>query len=629
MPLDLAVQDIGSPAEASRVVDYVNKVTRVGSDFNQLFHTEQKANYSLFRGETTRYIHVDRAAAWRSTVVPPEAFRAINVQVPRVVQGLFPHRQYFDFYSNDADRRYENLAKSSIHHCLRKMRFVKEAITGTQKCAVLGHMIGKVVYDYDLEDRVRDELEPLFDSVDGSVTGHNVVQNATPQVSYAGARFSHHTIFEVLQDPTGQGLWWVHLIPTTLEALVEVNRRFDKPVYVNLGLLQRSLGASRSVTPNTGVMGRRPATAIGLDAAHLDTISQLEGIDPTFMRSVVGTPILLKVFVGYVPEWIQRYGEGGQWRLVVVANEDIPLRDVPIPTHNRKPYFFNVPWIPMFGRLYGVSHLAYAAGIIDEITQLDRARMDEVLLSLHPHTIINQDLRWDNPNWVRQLGGIARVRGLGPDKPVANAAVRFDTKTNLQQVWAERAAKRNILDELFTSTPLFEGMPHSSRQTAEEISTLRNEGNVQFGLLSAWQNLCLKSEVIERTWGIIQRYMTDEQIIRITGEEDTAVIVSARDLQIDGDIVLDVGVFGPWGLAQAQVLAQSLQFMSAEPFAAWVRPREFFGDFLEHAGVPNADRYLFTTEQMEARQRETFDQQLQLLKLQAANGGGGGGAPAQ
>jgi hypothetical protein len=140
-------------------------------------------------------------------------------------------------------------------------------------------------------------------------------------------------------------------------------------------------------------------------------------------------------------------------------------------------------------------------------------------------------------------------------------------------------------------------------------------------MLAAWFNMVYKAEYLERSMGLTQRYMTEEQIVRITGEDDTNVIVSAMDLQANVELVLDVGLWGPWGQLQAGVLTQGMQFAQSPAFEPWVKPREFFGDFLEHMGAPNADRYLWTTEEMESRQREQFGQQMALLQQQGVDQG--------
>ena len=617
---EIESQDIGSTNEVVRIVDYTQSLYHQGDEFMDTLGVrhEWRRNYRMFRGGTEAYIHADKSTSWRSKVIPPEAFRATWFQVPRVIQGMYPHRQWAGVYSQDGNRQYEKLWNGILHHHARRGKFIRDSVPAVQMASVLGHMVGKVVYEVEVTDHVRDVVQDVVNVVDGSLETQ-FSQQADQKVRFSGPKFYAINPFKVLQDPTGQGLWWIEKIPTTLESLHAVNRSMNKRVYINLDKISEHMMFQRKGAGGPKGLGRT-------DGARTDygtdwTIEEIEGASPLDFDDPMSRNIMLWQCWMYVPEHIIDYGEGGQWRLIVIANGDVVIRDVPIPTHDRRPPYFNVPWIPVFGRLFGVSHLSYAAGLIDEITQIDRARMDELLQSLHPQTIVNGDVTWDNKNWHRQLGGMSRVRGFGTDKPIGNAIARFDTAPSMHNVWQERAAKRATIDELFGATPLFEGMPHSSRQSATEINTLQTEGGMQHGMLTAWFNMVYKSEYLERSMGLTQRYMTEEQVVRITGDAEQSVIVSAMDLQADVELVLDVGLWGPWGQLQAGVLTQSMQFAQQPAFEPWVKPREFFGDFLEHMGAPNADRYLWTTEEMEARQREQFSQQMALLQQQGMDQG--------
>lgn len=609
------IQDAGTSRERVRIVEYIQQLYHQGDQFMDTLgvRSEMRRNYRMFRGGTESYIHRDNSTSWRSQVVPPEAFRAVQVQIPRVIQGIYPHRQWLGVYSEDGNRQYEKLWQGLLMHHARRGKFIRDSIPAVQMSAVLGHMVGKVVWEVETADVVRDELQDVMNVASGELETV-FTQQATQKVRFAGPKFYAINPFKILQDPTGQGHWWIEKINTTLESLYEVNRQFGEQVYVNLDRISDHMEFGRQ--------GKGGPKGLGATDGHRQdygedwAIEEIEGASVEDYDNPMSRQIMLWQTWAWIPPHVVDYGDGGQWRLIVVANGDTVVRDVPIPTHDRRPPYFNVPWIPVFGRLFGVSHISYAAGMIDEITQIDRARMDELLLSLHPQTIINGDVTWDNRNWMRQLGGIARVRGFGTDKPISNAIARFDTQPYMGNVWQERSGKRAQLDELFGAPPLFEGMPHSSRQSATEIAALQQEGGMSYGMLSAWFNMVYKAEWAERAYGLTQRYMTEEQAVRITGEQDQTVIVSALDLQPDIDIILDVGLFGPWGQLQAGITSQALQLTGQEPFASWVKPRELFGDFLEHMGAPNADRYLWTTEEMEARQRELFGQQMAVLQQQ-------------
>ena len=614
------IQDAGSSREIVRIVEYIQKIYHQGDEFLDALgvRKEWRRNYRMFRGGTEEYIHAPASTSWRSKVIPPEAFRATWFQVPRVIQGIYPHRQWAGVYSEDGNRQYEKLWSSLLQHHARRGHFIRDSIPAVQMASVLGHMVGKVVYEVEVTDHVRDELQDVVNVVDGSLETV-FAQQASQKVRFSGPKFYAINPFKILQDPTGQGLWWIEKIPTTVEALYEVNRNMNERVYINLDQISDHMQFQR--TGAGGPKGLGQTNGHRSDYGDDWTIEEIEGSHSNDYDDQLSRNIMLWQCWMWVPPHVVDYGDGGQWRLIVVANGDVVIRDVPIPTHDRRPPYFNVPWIPVFGRLFGVSHLSYAHGMIDEITQIDRARMDELLLSLHPQTILNNDVTWDNRNWHRQLGGIARVRGFGTDKPISNAIARFDTQPSMHNVWQERAAKRATIDELFGATPLFEGMPHSSRQTAQEISTLQQEGGMQHGILGTWFNLTYKSEYLERSMGLTQRYMTEEQVVRVTGEEDQSVIVSAMDLQANVELILDVGLWGPWGQLQAGALTQSMQMAQLPAFESWVKPREFFGDFIEYMGAPNADRYLWTTEEMESRQRELFGQQMAVLQQQGMDQG--------
>jgi hypothetical protein len=220
------------------------------------------------------------------------------------------------------------------------------------------------------------------------------------------------------------------------------------------------------------------------------------------------------------------------------------------------------------------------------------------------------------------------VKGLGPQGNTQAAAHVLDMRPVLNDTWRERAMLRQAIDDVGGGQHLFEGQAHSSRQTATEINALEDQGNMQFGLIGAWVGMNLKAQVLRRQFGLSQRFMHDEQLMRVTGEQDRRVLVSARDIQDGVDFILDEGVHGPWGFAQAGVIERALELATrSESFSAWIKPREAFGEWLESLGLPNADRLLFTEEEMQQQQQQTAGLQALVGQL-AQQPAGGAGQPA-
>lgn len=550
---------------------------------------------------------------WRSNAQIPDAYRVIETMVPQHVLGMFRNPHWFSVEAQGVPgETYQQVVKSLLLHGWRKADGYRKTIEGVKMGNILGHFIAKTTWQVEIGER--DVLDIAYEATaDGEIIPGGFERRTIPDVRHNGPQITFPDLFNIWQDPTGQGRWWIERIPSSMSDLKQANKDFSGNLYKNLSKLSAEVQTRPSVSGNYGGYGNSSTDG------PLSKI--VDGIPEQFDEDHVE----LWQCWGWVSPDIRRYDDT-QWRLQVIANRDVLIRDVPAPTHDHRPPYANVQSIPIPNQVYGDSVLSYIGDLIDLRSQFENMRRDEALLNIYKTYMINRNavptLRGQDmflkPGGALMLdiepgNNLNDVFGIVPRQPV------------LPEAYQESAIKEQQILTTSGATEPFQGTNFGARTTATEVNLIANVGTSRFQLATMWMDETFKRPVLESMFKLYQSRLTTPEVVQLVGEPQLTGEVSFEDLQYDVDIHVDSGLFGSMDQNQLNAMLNTYQTLLSNPETAiYIDPAKFVKKISYRAGVSGADDFVRSPE--EVAQIQAAQQQQQLLM--AALGAGADGQPS-
>lgn len=582
-------------------------------EYRQLFEGRWIKNWQWYRN--TKRTKALRGQAWHSNVQIPDAFRVVETMVPHHVLGMYRDPKWFSVEVPSAPNAqyqvdYQKMVHALLMHGWRTADMYRKTVLGLKQAHILGHVTPKIVWQVKLGEK--EVLDQNFEfTEDGEPIPAGFIRRTVPDVVHNGPQVSLPDNFNVWQDPTGNEQWWIERIPASLSELREMNRQFGGTLYKNLGKIESNQALHRSLT-NFKSYG----------SADENTLTEIvEGIPQQFEPDHV----LLWQCWGYVPPSVRRY-EDTQWRLVVIANKEVVIRDVPLPTHDHKPPYINVQSVPIFGQIYGDSVLSYIGDLIDLRSQIENMRRDEVLLNIHGQFAIDGNVQVRGQQMFKDPGGVLRLM-LDGNQRLQDVFYPIPRQPVLNEAYAESAAKeRQILDTSGATEP-FQGTAMGSRTTATEAGMIMNLGTARVSLATFWLDETFKKPVLERFFKLYQSRMDTPTVVQLAGEEIRGEI-DFRDLQYNVHVYVDSGQFGSINQQQMQALLQTYQVLLSNPdTAVWIDPAKFVERITYRAGIN--DNFLRRPDEVAAIQEEQRRAMLEQAILAGISGGSPGTSPGR
>ncbi len=593
---------------------------QVRSEQLKLVHWPKwRAFWSWYRSYVTPI--KDPAQWWRSNEYIPTPFKIVETVLPRYLLGMFEDPDWFTVEARHMrDEEYEDLCQRLLRVKLDQMKLFPKIYDAIKYATIMGHAWGKVTWDEQWMTRKVMSPTNLSDPETGqTVAGIN--QDLVKERTFNGPKFDWLALDKVWPDPSGRERWYIEQIDTTLEELQETQKFMSIYDKEQFALLEESLGGGNSFNTSEDPLGTaRQGSAYGQTIATDREPQVLEGIPwSTVAPQSDGTGITLMQCWGWVPPYL-RINDKAEWRMLIIANRQFILRDIPAPTPDGKPPYFAIRSLRIPGRLYGESVLYYVGPMADQQTRLANMRLDEVFLGIWQSMLIKQgSLASDKP------GGYMEVR-TEPGQSIKDVINIMPRAPLLPQVWQEDQYRQTQAEHAAAATETMQGVDSASRQTATEVERKLQQGNARHVLQTMLFGYDVQKELLERTWEWLRMRMTDTEKLKL-GDEYAEL--DLRHIQAPIDITIGGGFFAMSKTQRVQ-RSQQLVMLLQNPFFAQVgKPIPIFTQALTDQGYKNVSRFMKTQQEFDDDQTR---QQTQQVLHEATNGGpqsGPGGSPPQ
>jgi hypothetical protein len=114
-----------------------------------------------------------------------------------------------------------------------------------------------------------------------------------------------------------------------------------------------------------------------------------------------------------------------------------------------------------------------------------------------------------------------------------------------------------------------------------------------------WQNMTFKRQLLKRMFGLYQRHLPAERLVRIVGT-DYKVPIDISMIQDDVDINIEADIYEIDNAAKQQALAFFMQTAAQPAFAQWWRVEELLRDSVETYLNKDGRRYVKSPEEVAA-----------------------------
>ncbi len=603
-------------ASDEKLVELCNKRWAWANEFRRSYYEDRWIrNWQWYRNvKRTKSV---RGQPWQSNAQIPDAFRIVETMVPQHVLNMFRTNRWFSVSAPSvAGETYQEMVRSLLLQGWRKADAYKKTIVGVKMGTILGHVLPKVTWRVEIGER---EITDIVHerTASGELIPRGFTRKTVPEVRHNGPAIEFPDLFNLWLDPTGKEQWAIERIPTSFEDLRVTNGQFGGSLYKNLDKL-KSRVAFRKATGGGG-----PSTG-GAETPPL--AHTVEGI----VEQRSEDSVELWQCWGYVPPSVKRYDDT-QWRLLIVAERDLLIRDVPAPTHDHRPPYVSVPAIPIPGQLYGDSVLSYIGDLIDLRSQIENMRRDETLLNIYGTYVVDGRFQIRGQSMFKAPGGAMKVTPTEPGLDVSRAVVPMPRHPVLPEAYQESSIKERQMLDISGATEPFQGTAFGGRTTATEVNLIANLGTSRFALQTMWLDESFKRPILERFFKLYQTRLTEPEVVQLVGEPSVQDQVTFQDLQFDVDISVDSGLFGSLDQAQLQNMVQVYQMLLQNPATAeYIDIGKFTKAISFRAGLEGADDFVRSANEVAAiaQQREAAEKERVML-ASIFGGGDNQGAPQQ
>ena len=534
---------------------------------------------------------------WRSNVPDPQAFKVIETLLPKHILGMFQKQEWFVVRGREpGDDIPAKKAQALLEYMVDRMEMFPKLYECVKYALIMGHAWGKVTWRIEEEDVVRDSAELAFDENDPFAEPQlRRVRITDTREVYNDPWFEWLMLDRVECDPTGQGRWFVERIDTTLEQLEETNAK--RHIYKNLDIVARMGHYTQHEAFNESESG------------HGIPYQDTESASPD------GQKVGLWQCWGWVPKNL-RGTDGNAWRLTVIADGMVEIRDVAIPTPDNRPPYFPIRAVPIPGRLYGESVMRWVGPQIDIKSRLANMRVDEVTLGVWQQYVYDRDAVSSNQMFL-QPGGALPVDTQG--KSINDVFSVVERRPVMGEVYVEDAARQKTIEDTSAATPSQQGVADTSRQTATEVATITARGDQRFVLSTMWLDHAIKKPLLTLGLKNYQRYAPEGRIVRIIGEsgEPEQAVVSLAELEIPMDIDVKSGLETFGREARRQSVGEFIQLASSEAFAPYFNSGELLTALAEDQGWTNPRRFVKSEAQVQQERQQSMQMQVQMAQMQA------------
>lgn len=571
----------------------------------------------------------DPADWWRSNEQIPTVFKIIETLLPRYVTGMFDSPDWFTVEARSPfGEEYERKCFELLKTTLEEMKVFPEMTEALRYALVMGHAWGKVLWKSEIIKRQRLIYQDVDTGVIDETTGQRqtaqaVMADIVEELVYDNPTFEWRTLDIVFPDPSGRGRWYIEDIDTTLADIQETQRHegiYDEEA---LHALEARLMLAPIPDANIDSIGTASVGTAGVYVTEYQREPDMtEGIPQYIVNPMrEGRGCKLWQCWGYVdPEY--RGEDGCEWRLIVIADGQYILRDVPAPTPDMKPPYFPIKSIPVPKILYGESIIHYIGPMADQQSRIANMRLDEIFLNIWQTFLAKANAIPTDNQLITMPGAVVPVN-LDANQSLKDVFEPVPRRPVFTESWTEDQYRQTQAEHAAAATDITQGVEATGGGgTATEAQLRVQQGNARHLLQVMWNDYTVKRELLERVWRWLQMRMTQPRVIKEVGEP-----IDLRHIQYPIDINVGGGLFALSKQARLQMDQELVQLLNIPQFAAVAKPDEIFRQLLMDRGWKKVDRFFKTPQEIHSEQQQMAVQNI-LAGGQPPIGGGPGMPPA-
>lgn len=601
-------------------------------ELKALFWQTWISNWKYFRNYVAPFTNPQDW--WRSNESIPTAWKIVETVFPRWMLGMFEGPEWFNVEArNQRNEEYETLCANLLRTKVEQMRAFPKFYECLKYTKVMGHSWGKVFWreEYQKRQRLIPQVEMGIDpQTQQPIPMHaSILQKIEDEEVYNGPDFDWCTLDSVWPDPSGEGNWFIERIETTWEKLQQTQETLstpDQPYYDRgaMASLEATLPLAQAVGHYGGLDSladaRKGTLTSGVSSDYIRESQVLEGIPwHTISPMRDGTGVELWQCWGWVPREA-RLGELPQveWRLQIIANGRLVLRDVPSPTPTLRPPYFPVKDVVIPKRLYGASTLEYIGPLCDQQSRIANMRLDEVYLGVWQQYLIKKGAIISDNQEVFKPGGYLEVT-LDQGQNVLDAVQILPRKPVMPNAYQEDQYRQLQAEDAAGANDIMRGQSAGGRQTATEIERLLQQGNARHTLQVMFLEYTFKKELLTRVWDWLRMRMTQPQRVKM-GEEYADLDLFS--IQEPIDIVIGGGLSAMSKATRISMDQELIQLLTIPQFAQVAKPDAIFRQLLMDRGWKTPERFILSPDEIQKQQTQAL-----LAQMLGGEGGQGGSAP--
>ncbi len=582
-----------------------------GFQYRQYFEQQWRDNWQGYMNKRPRPDIPNEY--WTKRTRIPDYMRIIETILPQHLLGMFRDNNWFSVRSvGGPGVLYEDVVKNLLLGTWRRADMFEKVIEGVKYGLITGHAIMKTFWSVKMGPKEVIGFDPLGIDFEGDNFGEQLTRETKEDIVFAGPQTYFPDLFSCVQDPTGRDMWFMERIPMSLEQLKYQNEQYNGGLYDSAALRKVNAGGRRK-TQNEMYKGKVYSHG-GWASAPYDTASLLEWVDGIPEQRDTDEVDVWQWWA-WIPPDVHRYPDG-QWRLIVIVNDEQIIRDVPAPTPDRKHPYDNIPAVPIPGRIYGESVLTWVGDLIDLRQFIEDARREETLQKLWQQMIVDEQATLSPDDLFQRPGGMLWVGNhVGNLKDVIMPVPGRDV---LPSSYSESSVKEDQIMRASGATDPFQGAPAGGRTTATEISIVAQLGSGRFQLATMWFDEKLKRRKLERDFKLLQSRLDQSELVELAGSPSRRLEVDMRDLLWDVDIHVDSGLFGSLDQQMLQSYLSLYQIFATNPEAnQYLHHGNVIHDAFVRAGDPNVERHVRSDDEVQRLRQEAMEQQQAFAEQEA------------